>query len=131
VGDELPVALQPVLDSLGIGENARVCGSMPHEDVAEFIVASDVCIGPLMATQAMPLKVLEYMTCGKPVVTGKGSITVDLDPESNFILTLPEPENVSEAFLKALTNNDLVQALGSSLRADSHGKGSLKIWKEC
>jgi glycosyltransferase involved in cell wall biosynthesis len=116
VGDELPVALQPVLDSLGIGENARVCGSMPHEDVAEFIVASDVCIGPLMATQAMPLKVLEYMTCGKPVVTGKGSITVDLDPESNFILTLPEPENVSEAFLKALTNNDLVQALGSSSR---------------
>lgn len=102
IGDSLPKNLTSLIDSLGIAEKVKVYGAMPHEDVVQFIVASDVCIGPLMPTQTIPLKVLEDMACNKTVVSGKGSISKDLNPEINYVLCSPTPEKISEAISKAL-----------------------------
>jgi glycosyltransferase involved in cell wall biosynthesis len=115
VGDVLSNDLLKLIDSLGITESVKVYGAMPHKDILQFIVGSDVCIGPLMATQTIPLKVLEYMVLNKPVVSGNGSISKDLNPETNFILCSPMPEEISEAIWKALCDQRLNKSYGNSV----------------
>ena len=110
IGDKLPSALQISVDSLGIRNNVRVYGPMLHADVVKFIVAADVCVGPLMATQANPLKIFEYMVCGKPVVTGRNSISITLSPEANFFVVDPEPVAISEALLRILKDRNYAES---------------------
>lgn len=110
VGDKLPLRLQFLVDSLGIRDKVRVYEPIPQTDVVKFIVAADVCVGPLMATQAMPLKIMEYMACGKPIVTGRNSIIADLSPELNFLVVYPEPSAVSEGLLKVLKDTDYAES---------------------
>jgi glycosyltransferase involved in cell wall biosynthesis len=114
VGDNLPSHLQALINSLGISKKVRVYRPMPKADVIKFIVVADVCVGPLMATQTIPLKILEYMACGKPIVTGRNSISVDLSPELNFLVVDPYPNAVSEALLRVLKDSDYAGSLGSN-----------------
>jgi len=56
----------------GLSDNFIFVGRVPHDHIPSFIAASDVCVDtfsnrPYFAA-AHPVKVLEYMSCGKPVV---------------------------------------------------------------
>jgi glycosyltransferase involved in cell wall biosynthesis len=80
-----------------------------------FIDAADVCVGPLMPTQALPLKVIEYMACGKPVLTGLHSVTRDLAVDGfNCVVVPPEPGAIAKALVELLTDGDLRARLGSN-----------------
>lgn len=116
IGDQMSRLQWALAESLGIHENIKVYGPMAHEKVVDFIAAADVCVGPLMATQTMPLKVLEYMACGKPIVTGARSTTVDLNPDINFLIVPPQPNIISEAFLKVLQDHSYAGMLGSNAK---------------
>lgn len=55
---------------------SRVCfvGRVPYQDVVHYINACEFCVGPFngqtrnLACGASPLKVFEYLACGKPVL---------------------------------------------------------------
>lgn len=116
VGDEMTSNQQELVNSLGISKHIKIYGPVPNKEVVKFIVAADVCIGPLMPTSTIPLKVLEYMACGKPVVTGIKSISEDLNPNFNFLVVPPEPKSVAEAMIKVLQNEEYARRLGSNAR---------------
>jgi len=66
--------LQARTDILGIAENVVFCGRRPLEEMPLFINASDICLVPFFDerssfTGLSPLKLFEYMACGKPVVS--------------------------------------------------------------
>ena len=75
IGDTLP---QKLYKKIIIDPKITVKGPVERSEIIRYIMASDICIGPLGRTSAIPLKVLEYMICGKPIVTGEGSISRDL-----------------------------------------------------
>ncbi len=102
IGDKLSSNLTKTIELLGLERNVRVYGAMPHSEVVKFIVGSDVCIGPLMPTQTIPLKVIEYMACNKQIVTGRGSVSRDLGFKDDFIITNPTAKEISAAISKAL-----------------------------
>jgi len=63
---------------LGVGSDAVFAGPVPYEAVPDFINACDVLCAPYDPSHSTmrnergigaPLKVLEYMACGKPVVS--------------------------------------------------------------
>jgi len=55
-------------------------GEVPYEDVPTIIAASDVCVAPFARTRkASPIKVFEYLACGKPVVSS------DIDDIGDFL----------------------------------------------
>ncbi|MCJ7634969.1 glycosyltransferase family 4 protein [Candidatus Bathyarchaeota archaeon] len=115
VGEELGPRLHSMINSLGISKNVRVYGSKTHKEIVRFIVSSDLCIGTFTETMTIPLKVLEYMACGKPVVTGVKSLSKDLlFDESNFLIVPTRPESVSEAAIKVLQNEEYARKLGSN-----------------
>lgn len=112
VGDKMTSNQQELVNSLGISKNIRVYGPMPNKEVVKFIVSADVCVGPLMPTLATPMKVLEYMACGKPMVTGIKSVSKDMNPNINFLVVPPEPKSVTEAIVKVLQDKEYARKLG-------------------
>lgn len=113
VGDRLPRAIRRefITDS----KRMKIIGPVTRSEIKKYLAASDICIGPLGSTRAIPLKVLEYMVCGKPIVTGINSVSRDVAVDGfNCICTPPEPQAVAEAILKVLENVEYAQYLGTN-----------------
>ena len=104
VGDEPPPSLRgnPCLTSGSI----RVKGAASRDEIKLYLSAADVCVGPLGRTRAIPLKVLEYMAAGRPVVTGVDSVSKEVAVDGfNCICVEPDREHVAGGILKALRDD--------------------------
>jgi glycosyltransferase involved in cell wall biosynthesis len=57
----------------GVTDNTIFTGFVPRTDVPDYIAAMDVCLVPFavspVTNNALPLKLLEYLACEKPVVS--------------------------------------------------------------
>ena len=57
----------------GIADRVLFTGYVAHEQIPEYISCMDVCIIPFtdesLTNQALPLKLCEYMACGRPVIS--------------------------------------------------------------
>lgn len=66
-------ALREHANGLGLAKRAMFAGEVRYELVAQHVSAMDVCVLPFDQSQtsahALPLKLFEYMACGKPVVS--------------------------------------------------------------
>jgi len=73
-GGTLP-ALKEHADSLGLGENVRFTGPIPHRLVPDYLDVADVAVATLpdtpQAASKSPLKVVEYMAAGKAIVASE------------------------------------------------------------
>jgi glycosyltransferase involved in cell wall biosynthesis len=104
---------------LGVEDKFIFTGVVPYDRVPIYINASDVCAAPFIFARnakigLSPLKLYEYMACGKPVVASNISGVSDaLEDSKGGIPVLPEnPDALSEAVLKLLENPDLRIKLG-------------------
>ena len=114
VGDKLP---DNIARKYKTTFDVRVTGPVDRDEVKRFIATADVCVGPLGSTRAIPLKVLEYMTCGKPVLTGLNSISKDLAIDKrNIVCVSPESHAVAASCIKILTDEEYAQYLGINAR---------------
>lgn len=56
-----------------VSENVIFAGHVPYKDIPEFIAMMDVCVIPFkldsVSINSLPLKLFEYMACGKPVIS--------------------------------------------------------------
>ncbi|SNZ06766.1 Glycosyltransferase involved in cell wall bisynthesis [Natronoarchaeum philippinense] len=60
--------LQSIAADEGISDRVTFVGRVPHEDVPEYINRSDLCFGPFAEERpASPLKMYEYLACGREV----------------------------------------------------------------
>jgi glycosyltransferase involved in cell wall biosynthesis len=105
---------------LGVVDKFIFTGVVAYDRVPIYINASDVCTAPFIFARnakigLSPLKLYEYMACGKPVVASNISGVSDaLEASKGGIPVLPEnPDALAEAVLKLLENPDLRSKLGS------------------
>lgn len=101
--------LQKLANQFGLQGNVVFLGNVPHRNVPLYINASDICLAPFTSWRnkdigLSPIKLLEYLACGKPVVAsavpGVTSLVRGLDAG-----ILVEPDNVEdlkEAYVDAL-----------------------------
>ena len=61
----------------GVEDRVTTIGTVPYDTVPSIINAMDVCVIPFrkggIAEGAVPLKLFEYMSCGKPVISTRSS----------------------------------------------------------
>jgi len=75
VGDgEKKDDLKQWIDEKRMGRNIILAGRVPFEQVSVYINAADICLAPyfeegLNETGISPLKIFEYMACGRPIIT--------------------------------------------------------------
>jgi len=105
---------------IGVEDRFIFTGVVAYDRVPLYINASDTCTAPFIFARnakigLSPLKLYEYMACGKPVVASNISGVSDvLEASGGGIPVLPEnPDALAEGILKLLENPDLRTKLGS------------------
>jgi glycosyltransferase involved in cell wall biosynthesis len=86
------------------------------EDVAEFLEASDVAIAPLLQGSGTRLKILEYFSCGLPVVsTSIGAEGLDAENGVNILIE-DKIDKLAMKIVDLLMNKELRVKLGTAAR---------------
>jgi glycosyltransferase involved in cell wall biosynthesis len=119
VGDGLLKArlLAKVSDS-GFGRHFIFTGMMGYDEIPALIHIADICVAPFISrrnrkTGVSPLKVFEYMACGKPVVASKIEGLEFIETEKIGRLVDPEnPISLQNALLELLHEPERCKAMG-------------------
>jgi glycosyltransferase involved in cell wall biosynthesis len=100
-----PLLLRKVLNS-GYDGNIIFTGMLNHEEIPFIVNLADVCVAPLRVGTGSPIKVFEYMACGKPVVTSRIEGLEFIEAEGAGLLTAPEDIVKLEEALNELVNKE-------------------------
>ena len=106
---------------LGVEGSVLVQPAVPHHEVPAWIAGSDICLAPLAlndrnVTQgACPIKVLEYMAAGRPLVASNMPIVRELVREDvDALLFSPnDPDDLARQVLTLLNDLGLSQRLAA------------------
>jgi glycosyltransferase involved in cell wall biosynthesis len=97
-------------------------GWQPYEEVPEYVSASDICLLPAYNNNVMrnivPIKIYEYMACGKPVITTKLPGIMREFGEGNGIVYVNSPNQVFDLAVRLSRNKSKLKELG--VRASDH-----------
>jgi len=103
--------------------NITFVGQQPREKIPAFIGASDVCLVLLKKTElfktVIPTKMLEFMSCAKPVILGVDGQARQILDEAHAGITI-EPENavaLADAIRRLKADPTAGRAFGQSARA--------------
>lgn len=106
-------------EETGVSDKFIFTGVVPYKEVPKYINASDVCAVPKTPLKSgySPLKLYEYMACGKPVVASNLPGFEILEQNNAGILVEPEnPEELAKAIVRLLTNEELREQMGENGR---------------
>ncbi len=107
---------------LGIEEHVTVQPAVPHHEVPALIAGADICIAPLglndrnVTQGACPIKLLEYMAAGRPLVASNMPIVRELVREDmDALLFSPnDAEDLARQILALLSDMELSKRLAES-----------------
>ncbi len=120
VGDgQMKQELIDLAEQIGVSDKVIFTGMVPYQKVPLYVNASDVCVAPKVGLRSgySPLKLCEYMACGKPVVASRASGLEILEDSRGGILV--EPGNSFElatAIIKLLQDKELKKQMGENGR---------------
>lgn len=125
VGDGISRAgLERLTDELGVRGAVRFAGAVPYPEVPLYVCAADVCVAPFTrkrneAIGLSPLKVYEYLACGRPVVASDVPGISDLLRRASAGLTAPpdDPAALAGRLVHLLTHPDEAKLMGTRGRA--------------
>ena len=95
---------------------------VPHEQVPRIIQAADACVAPLVPTErnlvqgCNPVKILEYMACGKPIVAADLPVVREIltDGEDALLYKVKKPSRLADALIRLADDADLQRRLGEN-----------------
>lgn len=107
---------------LGVGEHVTILPAVPHHEIPALIANADVCVAPLglndrnVTQGACPIKVLEYMAAGRPLLASNMPIVRELVREDvDALLFSPnDPDDLARQTLTLLNDFDLSKRLAES-----------------
>ena len=102
--------------------NVRFLDQQPREKIPAFISASDACVVLLKKTDVfktvIPTKMLEFMSCARPVILGVDGQARQIVEEANAGIAI-EPENaeaLTQAIIQLAADRELRTTLGQNGR---------------
>ena len=107
---------------LGVSDKFVFAGNVPYERVPMYINASDICVAPFIKERNIkiglsPLKIYEYLACGKPVVSSRIPNLEFLELNNAGILVEPEKtEELAKVIIKLLKDEKLREEMGRNGR---------------
>ena len=107
---------------LEVEEHVAIQPAVPHHEVPALIAGADICIAPLglndrnVTQGACPIKVLEYMAGGRPLVASNMPIVRELVREDvDALLFSPnDPDDLARQVLALLNDVELSKRLAES-----------------
>ncbi|MCB8963063.1 MAG: glycosyltransferase family 4 protein [Ardenticatenales bacterium] len=118
-------ALQKQARRLGVEEQLLIEPPIPHEQLPALIRQADLCVAPLgfndrnVTQGCCPLKVLEYMACGRPTVAANLPVVREIAyADEEIQLFLPEdPVDLARQISQLLAEPERAAAMGRKAAA--------------
>jgi glycosyltransferase involved in cell wall biosynthesis len=106
----------------GLGHAFVFSGHVPYQNVPEYIGVMDICVAPHRkdTNQASPVKIFDYMACGRPIVASDIEVIREIIGDSRCALLVPpdSPDHLSVAITSLIEDDKLLSAM--SMRARQH-----------
>jgi glycosyltransferase involved in cell wall biosynthesis len=107
---------------LGVEEHVIVQPAVPHHEIPALIASADICVAPLglndrnVTQGACPIKLLEYMAAGRPMLASNMPIVRELVREDvDALLFSPnDPDDLARQTLTLLNDLELSTRLARS-----------------
>lgn len=108
------------VESKGLNMRFLFPGQIDYEDMPTWISAMDICVSPFVQSAGLrsPVKIFDYMACGKPVIASKIEGTTDIFNQSEAIKFVEpgDTEALSDAIIDLLANQKKAAQLGENGR---------------
>jgi glycosyltransferase involved in cell wall biosynthesis len=110
--------LQRQAAALGLGDRVRFVDVQPRGAVAATIRQFDIALQPKVVPYASPLKIFEYMACGRAIVAPDQANIREIlvDGETALLFDPDEPAALWRAIRRLADNPELRDALGRAAR---------------
>lgn len=121
VGDgDLKEALRDQAARLGIADRVVFAGAVAHGEMPDFIAAMDVCVVPHSNEYRSPIKLFEYMACGRAVLAPRlEPVELIIRHGENGVLFQPgDAEDMGRQLTYLIENPPLRARLGAHARID-------------
>ncbi len=103
-------------------------GNVPYEEVPQYCGVMDVCVAPFLkeAVERSPVKIFDYLACGKPVVATDVGETSGFFADSGAVMIVPpeDPAALARGLNSLLENKTLRAEMGKRGRTFIAGKYS-------
>ncbi|MCR0985123.1 glycosyltransferase family 4 protein [Roseomonas populi] len=112
--------LERLAAECGVADRVRFTGLVPRDEVPNVVAGFDIALQPAAVDYACPLKVLEYMAAGRPIVApDQPNIRELLEHGRTALLFDPaDPDGLWRAALRLAGDAALRRALGDAARAE-------------
>ena len=111
--------LVKMVNDLDLDKNFIFVGAIPYENVPKYINASDVCVAPFIRARnekigLSPLKIYEYLACGKAVIASDITGVSDLLQNSGggIVVTPEHSGELAKSIVHLLQNDELSVKMG-------------------
>lgn len=109
--------LKALADSLGVGEQVRLLGAVPHADVPALLAAADAMV-LVSASEGLANAWLEALACGTPIVISDIGGAHEVAPGSDAVHIVERtPDAVAEAVRKILVSPPDPAATSAAIHA--------------
>jgi glycosyltransferase involved in cell wall biosynthesis len=104
----------------GIADRVTFTGRVSHDQVRGYVAAMDIAVSPRATFYASPMKILEYMAMGKPVVAPAMENIRDLidDRRTGLLFTENDPRDLASRVEELILSPELRVAFGAAARRE-------------
>lgn len=112
-------ALESLAREIGISDRVAFLGTVPHAEMGDHLAACDVLCAPYGPSERFyfsPIKIAEYLACGRPVIASAvGHLAETLDESRGAVLIAPGDEGaIGRALLELARDPKRREALGAA-----------------
>lgn len=103
--------LKKLANRLMLAGGLIFAGSVPHEDVPQYIAAADVCVACFEQNEVTscksPLKIVEYLSCGKAIVASSVGEVPGMLQEAGILAKPGDVDSLAAGIVRLLQDANL------------------------
>ena len=112
----------------GIDRQVLFLGQRPAEEIPALLEAADVLVSPRSSGTNTPLKIYQYLRCGRPIVATRRLTHTQVLDDDIAVLTEPTREGYARGILELLNDPQRATAIGQRARALAETKYSYEAY---
>ena len=110
--------LKSLCSNLKLDKYVIFTGFIKQNMIPKYFSLADICLNPFtindITDKIIPTKILEYMSCGKPVLSTPLKGTLELLPDENFGIVYAEQINFIDSLILLLKDKTKLIKLGNA-----------------
>jgi glycosyltransferase involved in cell wall biosynthesis len=110
-------ALRARIAALGLAERVTLRPAVPFAELPALLAEADVAANPRTDADGTPVKLLNYMAAGRPIVSFAGSAPGIVDGETALLCPDGDTDGFARALLRLIEDRVLAARLGAAARA--------------